>query len=77
MQGAWIIECLEHMKKNSYTRIEPMQDAEDRWVAFTHEKFADLLWGQQTGDEAVEMSRNFTECIGVPQKMPGECRERL
>lgn len=60
------------MKKNKYTRIEPTQDAEDHWVAFTHEKFADLLWGKQTGDEKVEVSRNFTGGVSVYHR---KCQE--
>jgi hypothetical protein len=42
-QGAWIVQCLEHTKKNQFTRIEPELDAEDCWGAFLHQKFADLL----------------------------------
>ena len=66
MQGAWIVECLEHMKNNKFTLIEPTQDAEDRWVVFTHEKSGsvDFFWSKQVGDEEVEIPRYFSG--GVP-----------
>ncbi|KAF8236663.1 cyclohexanone monooxygenase [Tricholoma matsutake] len=64
LQGAWIVECLEHMKQNQLTRIEPTQDAEDRWGAFVHGKFTEFFWSNQSGDGELEEPRHFTG--GVP-----------
>jgi cyclohexanone monooxygenase len=52
------------MKNNKFTRIEPVQDAEDRWGAFVHEKFMERFWNHPSGDEEVEEPRNFPG--GVP-----------
>jgi hypothetical protein len=60
------------MRKHKFTRIEPVQDAEDRWTAFVHDKFTNFLSSHQWGDEEVEEPRSFTG--GVPLYRQ-QCRE--
>lgn len=31
LQGDWVIECLDHLRKNGYTRIEATPEAERQW----------------------------------------------
>ena len=33
----WIADCIEHMRRNGYRRIEATQPAEDQWVAHVNE----------------------------------------
>ena len=42
----WITDCLAHMQKESLDRIEPLKDAEDKWVAHVNEVASGTLYPQ-------------------------------
>lgn len=32
IQGAWVVDCLEHMREHGYSRIEATEEAQENWV---------------------------------------------
>jgi cyclohexanone monooxygenase len=38
IQGDWIINCMEDLKKNGHTRIEALAPAEEKWAQITNEQ---------------------------------------
>ncbi len=42
----WITDCLAHMQKAGLDRIEPLKDAEDKWVAHVNEVASGTLYPQ-------------------------------
>ncbi|KAF8235568.1 FAD/NAD(P)-binding domain-containing protein [Tricholoma matsutake] len=60
-QGAWIVECLQHMRKNGLTRIEPTREAEEGWRELTQELYSMGVGGQESKSTTGKLgeSRNF------------------
>jgi hypothetical protein len=76
IQGAWIVECLQHLRKNDFTHIEPTGEAEVGWRRLTQELYAVTLEGQESkivGGQLAE-SRNFVGGLPMYGRL---CRESV
>ncbi|RDB23474.1 Baeyer-Villiger monooxygenase [Hypsizygus marmoreus] len=79
IQGAWIVSCIEHMRKNKYNRIEATLEAEAEWSNVVQEKISHTLWGQapKTAPDDAAPARDTIFVGGVMgyDKICRECAE--
>jgi cyclohexanone monooxygenase len=64
LQGDWVVQCLEHMRKNGLTRIEATPEAEEAWGEHVAELTADTLFP-------------FAKSWYMGDNVPGKKRELL